>query len=38
MDGFVAARAMYAAAGFVPCPPFGDYRVSPNSACMTLRL
>lgn len=24
-DGFIAARALYEAAGFVYCPPFGDY-------------
>ena len=28
-DAFAPARAMYAAAGFVPCGPFGDY---PDSA------
>jgi putative acetyltransferase len=36
MDAFGAARQLYAAAGFVPCEPFGDYRPSPNSAFMTL--
>jgi putative acetyltransferase len=35
---FAAARALYARAGFEPCAPFGDYRESPNSAYMTLRL
>lgn len=35
---FAAARSLYAGVGFVPCPPFGDYRPSPNSACMTLAL
>jgi putative acetyltransferase len=38
MDAFAPARALYAAAGFVPCEPFGDYWVSPNSVCMTLVL
>ena len=32
---FAAARALYAAAGFVPCPPFADYRDDPNSLFMT---
>ena len=36
--GFAPARALYAAAGFVPCGPFGDYRDDPNSAYMTLAL
>jgi putative acetyltransferase len=35
---FAAARALYARAGFEPCPPFGGYAPSPNSACMTLAL
>ncbi len=35
---FAPARELYARAGFAPCPPFGDYRPSPNSACMTLGL
>ena len=35
---FVAARALYASAGFEPCGVFGDYRPSPNSAYMTLAL
>jgi putative acetyltransferase len=38
MAAFGPARAMYASAGFRPCPPFGDYRVSPNSVCMTMPL
>jgi putative acetyltransferase len=38
MDGFAAARALYARFGFRPCPPFGDYREDPNSVCMTLDL
>jgi putative acetyltransferase len=35
---FAAARTLYARAGFEPCPPFGGYVASPNSACMTLAL
>jgi putative acetyltransferase len=35
---FAPARELYARAGFTPCPPFGDYTPSPNSACMTLEL
>ena len=35
MDAFAPARALYAAMGFVPCPPFGEYASSPTSACMT---
>ena len=37
MDAFVPARAMYHAAGFVECAPFGDYTVNPHSVCMTPR-
>jgi len=38
-DGhFAAARALYARAGFVPCPPFGSYRPSPASTFLTLDL
>lgn len=32
---FAAARAFYAAHGFVVCAPFGDYREDPNSVFMT---
>ncbi|MFC3529564.1 GNAT family N-acetyltransferase [Paracoccus mangrovi] len=35
---FVAARALYARAGFVECGPFGDYRPDPNSVFMTIDL
>lgn len=35
---FDPARAFYARHGFVPCPPFGDYRDDPNSVFMTLAL
>ena len=38
MEEFAPARALYASAGFAPCEPFGDYRVSPNSVCMTTSL
>lgn len=38
MAAFAPARRLYAAAGFVPCPPFGPYGPSPNSICMTLVL
>jgi putative acetyltransferase len=38
MDAFAPARALYASAGFVVCPPFGDYWDSPYSVCMTLEL
>src|SRR4051812_27246912 len=37
MEAFAAARSLYAAAGFEPCEPFGDYRPSRNSLFMTLR-
>ena len=36
--GFVAARGLYAGAGFSECPPFGAYRVDPNSVFMTMSL
>jgi putative acetyltransferase len=35
---FAPARAMYAKAGFVECPPFGGYRPDPNSVFMTKTL
>jgi putative acetyltransferase len=35
---FTAARALYAAHGFVECVPFGAYRADPNSVFMTLAL
>ncbi|WP_024891803.1 GNAT family N-acetyltransferase [Luteimonas huabeiensis] len=38
MAYFEPARRLYAAAGFVPCPPFGRYREDPNSVFMTLDL
>jgi putative acetyltransferase len=38
MDAFAPARALYAAAGFVPCGPFGGYPDGPTSAFFTLEL
>jgi putative acetyltransferase len=38
MEGFAAARALYAGFGFTVCPPFAQYREDPNSVCMTLEL
>lgn len=35
---FAPARSLYSAAGFEPCPPFGDYRPSPSSTFMTISL
>ena len=35
---FVAARALYARAGFEDCPPFEGYREDPNSIFMTKAL
>jgi putative acetyltransferase len=35
---FAAARALYARAGFVECPPFADYAPSDASTFMTLDL
>jgi putative acetyltransferase len=35
---FVAARALYAKAGFTECPPFEGYGPDPNSVFMTNRL
>lgn len=32
---FVAARTLYARAGFAECAPFGDYRIDANSVFMT---
>lgn len=37
-DEFVAARALYAGAGFAACEPFNGYWDSPYSVCMTLVL
>jgi putative acetyltransferase len=38
MAEFAAARALYADAGFTGCPPFADYRPSPDNYFMTLDL
>ena len=38
MDEYRPARALYAAAGFVECPPFNGYIDSPNSVFMTRSL
>lgn len=38
MDFFAPARKLYAAAGFVECPPFGHYVPDPNSVFMTRAL
>lgn len=38
MEAFAPARALYARAGFVPCPPFADYRPSAYSTFMTCEL
>ena len=35
---FVAARALYAKAGFATCPPFEGYWADPNSVFMTKEL
>jgi putative acetyltransferase len=35
---FIAARALYARAGFVICGPFEGYRDDPNSVFMTKAL
>lgn len=37
-DYFAAARALYAAHGFMECEPFAGYRPDPNSTFMTLLL
>jgi putative acetyltransferase len=38
MEAFAPARALYAGFGLVACPPFGSYRLDPNSVFMTLEL
>ena len=37
-DMFAPARTLYAAHGFVDCPPFGDYALDPLSVFMTRTL
>lgn len=34
-EAFEPARSLYAAAGFVPCGPFGEYSATPNNEFMT---
>lgn len=38
LPAFVPARRLYASFGFVPCGPFADYGLDPNSVFMTRRL
>lgn len=38
MPSFAPARRLYESAGFVECPPFGDYRLDPYSVFLTLDL
>lgn len=38
VPAFAPARSLYASVGFAPCEPFGSYRVSAYSVCMTLTL
>lgn len=38
MPSFLPARRLYESEGFVPCPPFGDYRLDRHSMFMTLAL
>jgi len=35
---FAPAVALYTSHGFEECAPFGDYRMDPNSAFLTLKL
>lgn len=37
-DSFLPARRLYETAGFVQCPPFGDYHEDPMSVYLTLSL
>lgn len=37
-DFFAPARRLYERHGFIECPPFGDYRLDPNSVFMTREL
>jgi putative acetyltransferase len=34
-EAFAPARSLYAAAGFVPCGPFGEYTATPDTVFMT---
>jgi putative acetyltransferase len=38
IDEFIPAQRLYAANGFVPCPPFADYRLDPLSLYLTRAL
>lgn len=38
MDYFKPAHRLYESFGFVPCRPFGDYKLDPNSVFMTKEL
>jgi putative acetyltransferase len=38
MDGFIAARSLYASAGFTECGPFADYPATEHSTFMSLEL
>ncbi|VAV96100.1 Uncharacterized N-acetyltransferase YedL [hydrothermal vent metagenome] len=38
MPAFLPARRLYEKYGFAECPVFGDYKVDPNSVCMTKTL
>ena len=38
MDAFAPARSLYVSAGFAPCDAFADYRQSPNTTYMTMRV
>lgn len=38
MEAFAASRVLYASAGFVECPPFGEYTPSRASTFMTMDL
>jgi putative acetyltransferase len=37
-EAFAPAALLYMSAGFAPCEPFGDYRQSPNTTYMTMRV
>jgi putative acetyltransferase len=37
-EAFRPAQALYAAVGFGPCPPFGDYHVTPDNTFLALEL
>ncbi len=37
-EAFAPARSLYVSAGFTLCEPFGDYRRSPNTTYMTMRI